>query len=102
VIKPHWPNPYEDAIPVTTEELAACFEGLGKGCTDVDGSRFVWTVERVLAHWSQYDGPLDAYVLPCRSGWHCMGIRYGAEGSQYLSPQGDPAKLTALIEKYIA
>jgi hypothetical protein len=101
-IKVHWNNPWNDAIPVPIEELAECYEGLGKSCLDSrDNSTFIWTVEKVLAHWRQKPTEkLDAYVLLCPSGMHCMGIRYGNKDSQYLSPAGDPKKLEALAKKY--
>jgi hypothetical protein len=100
-IKPHWPNPWPDVIYVPIEELAACYAALGQGCTDIDGSRFVWTVDRVLEHWSQAGDKLDAYILPQPSGWHDIGIRYGSEGHQYLSPGADRERVTALLKRYI-
>lgn len=101
-MKPHWPNPWDDgAVYVPIEELALCYDGLGKGCIDIDGSRFVWTVDRVLEHWKQAGDKLDAYILPQPSGWHDIGIRYGIKGNQYMSPAGNRERVTALLRKYI-
>lgn len=55
------------------------------------------TKERMLEHWKQAGDKLDAYILPCPNGWHCIGIRYGAEGYQYLSPMGEKDKVIALL-----
>lgn len=99
-IKPHWPNPWPDVVYVPIEELALCSEGLGKDCTDIDGSRFVLTADRVLEHWRQAGDKLDAYILPQPSGWHDIGIRYGSKGHQYLSPAGNRERVTALLRKY--
>ena len=96
----HWENPCEDAVPVPIEELAECHMALNQPCRDVDGTTFILTKERILEHWKGKDGKVDAYILPCPSGWHCIGIRYGNEGSQYLSPAGDKDKVTALLRKY--
>lgn len=75
--------------------------GIGESWRDhrTDTS-FIMTKEIMLEHWKQSGDKLDAYILPCPSGWHCIGIRYGAEGSQYLSPAGDKDKVTALLRKY--
>lgn len=101
VPKPHWVNPWDDAIPVPIEELVECAMGIGESWRDhrTDTS-FIMTKEIMLEHWKQSGDKLDAYILPCPSGWHCIGIRYGAEGSQYLSPAGDKDKVTALLRKY--
>lgn len=98
---PHWINPWEDAIPVTLEELAGCHEGLDTYYGDGQGGRVLMTEEAILAHWrSGEKGPLDAYILPCPSGWHSIGIRYGAEGSQYLSPPANRERTAALLRRY--
>lgn len=98
--KPHWENPWEDAVPVPIEELVECAVGLGASWRDTDGSSFIMTKERMLEHWRNAGEKLDAYILPQPSGFHSMGIRYGAEGSQYLSPLGDKEKLAALLKRY--
>ena len=98
--KPHWKNPWDDAIPVPIEELVECAHGIGESWGDIDGTSFIMTKERMLEHWKQAGDKLDAYILPCPSGWHCIGIRYGAEGSQYLSPAANKEKVAALLRKY--
>lgn len=99
-MKPHWPNPWHDVVYVTLEELADCYEGLGKSCGRMDGTSFILTKEEILSHWRQAGRKLDPYILPQPSGFHDMGIRYGAEGSQYLSPPANKEKITALLRKY--
>lgn len=96
----YWKNPWEDAISVPIEELARCYQGLNEYCGRMDGSRFLWTEEEILKHWRQHGDRLDAYILPCVSGFHCIGIRYGNEGHQYLSPLGDKEKVQALLDQY--
>lgn len=110
VPKPHWNNPYRGAIPVPIEELAECAHGLNERWGDHTTnppSSFIMTKEIMLEHWltvggrfPQKDVKLDAYILPCTSGFHCIGIRYGKEDSQYLSPAGDQKKVAALLRKY--
>jgi hypothetical protein len=96
----HWTNPWNDAIPVTLLELAACHYGLGKPCGALDGSSVILTIDHILAHWRQYGNKLDAYILPQPNGWHSIGVRYGNEGQQYLSPAGDRERVTALLNHY--
>lgn len=85
---------------VPIEELAAASGNIGQGCIDLDGSRFVWIVDRVLEHWRRAGDKLDSYILPQPSGYHNIGIRYGSEGRQYLSPMADRERVTALLRKY--
>jgi hypothetical protein len=96
----HWINPWEDAIPVPIEELAECHAHLGGTYRNMNGDAFPLTKETILEHWGNAGEKLDAYVLPCVSGYHSIGIRYGAEGSEYLSPAGDKEKVQALLNKY--
>lgn len=100
MIKPYWTNPWEDAIPVPIEELAACHAGLNQPCGSSSGT-FILTQEKVLEHWQSAGDKLDAYILPCTSGYHCIGIRYGAEGHEYLSPAGDKDKVQELLNKHM-
>lgn len=97
---PHWPNPWSDVVYVPLEELAEVAQGIGERWSDLQGSPFIMTTEMMLEHWRQAGDKLDAYILPCPSGYHCIGIRYGAEGPQYLSPAGNTEKVTALLQKY--
>ncbi|SRR5260221_14168620 len=99
VIKVHWINPWPEAIPVPIEELAECHGGLDQLCDSARGT-FILTKEKVLEHWRSAGDKLDAYVLPCPSSYHCIGIRYGNEGHEYLSPYGDKDKVQALLDKY--
>lgn len=99
MIKINWVNPWEDAIPVPIEELAECHAGLGQLCGSAAGS-FKLTQVSVLEHWRTAGDKLDAYILPSPSGYHSIGIRYGNEGSEYLSPAGDKEKVQALLDKY--
>lgn len=96
----YWINPWEDAIPVTLEELAECHAGLDQLCGSANGS-FLLTKENVLEHWRSRGDKLDAYILPQPSGYHSIGIRYGAKGSEYLSPAGDKEKVQNLLDKYL-
>ena len=93
------PNPWSDVVYVPIEELAECHEGLGKLCGS-DNGPFLLTKEKVLEHWKTAGDKLDAYILPCPSGYHPIGIRYGKEGSQYLSPCGNKEKVELLLRKY--
>jgi len=97
---PYWTQPYDDAVFVPIEELAACRARLGQLCGDTNGASFVMSVETTLAHWAQHGTDLDAYILPQPSGWHDGGIRYGDEPHQYLGPDFDKEKLTALLIRY--
>ena len=98
---PHWINPWEDAIPVPIEELAECHEGLDKFYGTMDpGVKILMTKERILAGWKQDGDKLDAYILPQSNGWNCIGVRYGNEGSEYLSPMANQEKTRALLKKY--
>jgi hypothetical protein len=59
------------------------------------------TVEKVLDMWTQSGKRVDAYILPQPSGDHSIGIRYGKQGSEYLSPMGERSKVQALLDKYL-
>lgn len=105
---PHWHdvNPWRDQITyVPIEELAECVAG-GKvrlfSSSAFNGEETVdYTAEYVLNSWKQGGDKLDAYILPQPSSWHSIGIRYGAEGSQYLSPNArDKKKVDRLLKRY--
>lgn len=98
--KPHWPNPWKDVVYVPIEELVECAYGLGKNWGDINGHSFIMTKENMLAHWKSAGNKLDAYILPCASGYHSIGIRYGSEGHEYLSPAADQDKTKTLLRKY--
>lgn len=98
--KPHWTNSWNDVVYVPIEELAECAHGIGERWGDVDGTFFIMTEERMLAHWKEAGEKLDAYILPQPSGFHSIGIRYGEDGPDYLSPMGNKSKVEALLQKY--
>lgn len=92
---PHWINPWEDAVSVPIEELAECHAGLGQFYQTINqqdvslSESIILTKEKVLEHWKSAGEHLDAYILPQPSGFHSIGIRYGENGQDYLSPLGD-------------
>jgi hypothetical protein len=98
--QPHWPNHYNNVVYVPIEELAECVYSLDQSCGDVNGSTFIMTKEKMLELWKQAGDKLDAYILPQSSGFHSIGVRYGSEGYEYISPLGDKTKVQALLEKY--
>lgn len=98
---PHWHeyNPWKDyVVYVTLEELADCFYGLNNSCGDGNGGSFIYTKELLLEHWKETGDKLDAYILPQSSGYHDMGIRFGKEPCEYLSPMGVSSKLSSLLK----
>lgn len=97
----HWKNPWKDAIPVPIEELVECVHGIDQMWSDMSGSSFIMTKELMLKHWESYGEYLDAYILPCASGYHSIGIRYGNKGNEYLSPLGNQEKVEKLLKKYL-
>lgn len=98
-IIPYWVNPWPEAIPVPIAKLAECHAGLGGLCYSAKGN-FILTSESVLSMWRSNGNKLDAYILPSPSGDHSIGIHYGSEGYEYLSPHGDKEKVQALLDKY--
>lgn len=60
----------------------------------VTGRRLV-----MLSHWRSYGPKLDAYLLKDPIGYH-IGLRYGPEGSKYLSPLADQQATAKLWKKY--
>lgn len=98
----HWHdhNPWADRLIYVPdlEELAACVAG---GSVDTIHGVKPYTVEYVVNGWRQYGKRLDAYILPQPDGRHSIGIRYGANGEEYLSPYCANLELAnKLIEKY--
>jgi hypothetical protein len=100
----HWKNPFEDAVPVPIEELVECVYGINEEWKTSTGVPLVLTKRLLLLNWGMSGDKLDAYILPTVGigGWHSIGIRYGNEGHQYLSPYGDEEKVMALLAKYQA
>jgi hypothetical protein len=94
----HEQNPWKDSlIYVDIHDLAECALLIGSQVR-VDGELITFTKADVLHHWSQYGNRLDPYVLTGKT--ITGGIRYGAEGSHYLSPGFSTAMLVGLIRKY--
>ena len=63
---------------------------------------YSWPSYETLWHWKQYSDKLDAYILPQPSGDHSVGVRYGKEGNEYLSPYANSVKVSqflAVLEK---
>lgn len=91
----HWHavNPWRDCVVyVPIERLAECIAGGTRG--ETKGKDWL------LAHWRTYGKRLDAYVLQGKSP-HSIGVRYGAEGNQYLSPHNsNPRKIAALLKEF--
>jgi hypothetical protein len=85
---PHWHqhNPWNDQIVyVPIERLAECCAG--GTILDVGGVVRPYDVAWLLAHWASCGrDKLDAYILPQPNGLHSLGVRWGAEGSEYFSP----------------
>lgn len=95
-----WKNPWNDVVIVPIEELVECAHGLNEVWSSAEGN-FLMTKELLLEQWRSAGEKLDAYILPGRNGRnHCIGIRYGAKGNQYLSPHGVQSKIQTLLEKY--
>jgi hypothetical protein len=96
---PHWhdQNPWRDKIVyVPLERLAECVAG--GTISDHTGAIEPYDVAFVLRFWAQGGDKLDGYILPQPGGFHSIGVRYGAEGSQYLSPHNaHPEKTAALL-----
>lgn len=98
----HWHdvNPWRDSVVyVPLERLAAC--AAGGLVREVDGSVVPYDADWILRHWRRCGGQLDAYILPQPSGVHSIGVRYGADGPEYLSPHNENPDLTnALLAEY--
>ncbi len=107
-ISRHWHdvNPWkDDVVYVPIERLAECVAGGMVEHLDT-GKVEPHDVAYVLRGWQRTsemrDGaPLDAYILPQPDGHHSLGVRYGAEGSEYYSPHNaHPEKTNALLAEY--
>jgi len=99
----HWHehNPWADAVVyVPIARLAECVAG-GTITIFKTGKVVPYDVAYVLKHFAQGGDKLDAYILPQPSGDHSLGVRYGAEGSEYFSPHNaHPEKTRALLAEY--
>jgi hypothetical protein len=100
-LEPFWhdQNPWNDRlIYVPVEELAECHIAIGRPYLLVDGKSVPYSVELCLGHFRQYGDKLDAYILT--GPLTTAGIRFGPEGSDYLSPGFSLPKMRALMLKY--
>lgn len=101
----HQHNPWADSVVyVPIEELAMCQHGLGETIqiqsTDDTSEYKIYTIDMVLDHWRYHGNQVDAYILPQPSGHHDMGIRFGPDGPNYLSPHPVKDKLQLLLDRY--
>lgn len=101
-MQPHW-HAYNDwadrVVYVPIEELAEVVAG---GTIQLrDGSVVAKDADYLLDHWESFGEYLDAYVLPNENHRNLLGIRYGAEGREYLSLENrNPELVSELLEKY--
>ena len=88
--KPYWTNPWNGVVYVPLEELADC-------CVVENFDK-----DQVLNYFYSRGRYLDAYILPSPypKGYHSIGVRYGNDGPEYLSPYGDQSKVLELLKKY--
>lgn len=97
----HFENPWQEAIPVPLEELAACVAG---GTISTPDGVKVYDVAYVLQSWRRYGETLDGYLLIAGSqdpSTICVGVRFGEDGPQYLSPYCEDRQLAmSLVQKY--
>lgn len=64
-----------------------------------ENESYILTVQVLLDSWKECGDKLDAYILPQPSGYHSIGIRYGNDGHEYLSPPADKEKAQALLNE---
>jgi hypothetical protein len=99
----HWDqdNPWrEKLVYVPLEELADALAD-GRTIQLTDGSVVEYTPELMMEHWHQYSDQLDAYLIPGAEFGYSVGIRYGANDSDYLSLYApDQTKLLYLFQQY--
>jgi hypothetical protein len=97
----HDVNPWADQIVyVPAEELAEAIAGGSTRLGSLAGPIVPYDAAFILERWRRHPA-IDAYILPQPEGRHSVGVRYGAEGSEYYSPHNqNPEKVQALLEKY--
>lgn len=95
----HWTNPWEAAVSVPLEDLAGALEG---GTIQVIGGRSVpFDKAFILAYWAKYGDKLDAYLLQgVPEGHISAGVRFGADGPEYLSPYIEQDRARALLLRF--
>lgn len=98
----HWhpDNPYgERCVYVDLEALAACASNLNQPITLANGAVALMTKELMIKEWRGANEKLDAYVLLLHERFS-GGVRYGSDGSEYLSGMFNQAKMRELWEAY--
>jgi hypothetical protein len=99
---PHWHhyNHRKDSVVyVPPAELACCVE-TGDGLIGTpDGTR-VYDASFILEGWRRLGPALDAYIVPQPSGNHNIGVRYGKNEYEYLSPAAHKGRTSELLAKY--
>ena len=98
----HWhqENPWKDtAIYVPLETLAEALSGYKSQLTT--GEDVIVSPDMQVEIWKNNGLNLDAYILPQPSGNVCVGVRYGPEPSDYISPHiHNKENVEKLCEKY--
>ena len=79
----HWPNPWPEAVPVSLETIADLVAG--GAIRQPDGSIVLYDAAYALAYFKSMGAKLDPYLLS-GGGRIQAGVRYGAEGNEYISP----------------
>lgn len=100
---PHWHehNPWRDEIfYAPLELLAKCVAG-GTVFISSTGETLPYDVPYILNQWGRAGDRLDGYILPQPHGRHSIGVRYGAEGSQYLSPHNSNPEITEALLHFL-
>ena len=102
IMKTYWTNPWTDIISVPLNELAEALAHSGL-CRMPDGTHELMNANHYIRGWSEYGDKLDAYIIkPYETDYgFSVGVRYGNEGNQYLSPHArDTEKMNVLYQKY--
>lgn len=98
----HWHdhNPWADKVVYVPLEALA--EAVAGGNIQLsDGSIVARDQAFMLDHFLQYGDRLDAYILPNALSGNLLGVRYGGEDREYLSPHNcNPELVEELLEKY--
>jgi hypothetical protein len=101
----HDVNPWADRLVyVPLQDLAEAISG---GEVTIPGAGIVErTPQYLLASWGQSGHKLDGYIVRNANGVHSVGVRYGAEGQDYLAlaPLSTIAKarIESLLERHDA
>jgi hypothetical protein len=97
----HWlhEQPWASCVYVQLEQLALCSQYIGEQITGADGKPQLNSIERVIQSWKRAGDRLDAYLIPAESigGDISGGVRYGPNGSDYLSIYINQDRARALL-----